>query len=123
VKAYLDKIGPLGTILTALCCIGTPGLLAFLSAIGVGFLINDAILLPLLVIFLAISVMGLYSSIKTHGNRWPLILGGTSSIFVLFFIFGWFLKPMVYVGLIGLVGTSVWNIFLGRHIEKDLREV
>lgn len=50
-KAYLDKVGPLGSIFAALCCIGTPGLVAFLSAIGVGFLINDAILLPLLVFF------------------------------------------------------------------------
>ena len=118
-KAYLDKIGPLGTLFTALCCIGTPGLLAFLSAIGVGFLINDAILLPLLVLFLAASILGLYYSYKGHANRWPLILGGLSSIFILFFVYGWFLSPMVYLGLIGLIGASVWNIFLRRRIKAS----
>lgn len=120
-KAYLDKVGPLGTIFTALCCIGTPSLLAFLSAIGVGFLINDLILLPLLVLFLAASIAGLYSSYKSHTNRWPLVVGSTSSILVLFFIFGWFFKPMVYLGLSGLVGTSLWNIYLGRHGKQHLR--
>ncbi len=114
-KAYFDKIGPLGTIFTALCCIGIPGLLAFLSAIGVGFLINDAILLPLLILFLAVSMTGLYYSFKVHKNRWALILGGISSIFIIFFIYGWFLKPMVYLGLAGLVGTSVWNVLLKRR--------
>lgn len=114
----MDKIGLLGTIFTALCCIGTSGLLAFLSAIGVGFLINDAILLPLLLIFLAVSMMGLYSSFKGHTNRWSVILGGISSIFVIFFIYGSFLKPMVYLGFAGLVGSSVWNIFLRRRSKN-----
>lgn len=122
-KAYLDRIGPLGTLFAALCCIGTPSLLAFLSAIGVGFLINDAILLPLLIIFLAMSVMGLYASYKGHANRWPLILGGLSSIIIVFFIYGWLLRPLVYIGLLGLIGASVWNIFLRKHRGQALRGV
>lgn len=116
-KAYFDKVGPLGSIFAAMCCIGTPGLLAFLSAIGVGFLINDAILLPLLVFFLAVTMTGLYYSFKMHKGRWPVILGGMSSIFIIFFSFGWFLKPMVYVGLAGLVGASAWNLLLKRRCE------
>ena len=122
-KGYLDKIGPLGTIFAALCCIGTSSLLAFLSAVGVGLLINDAILLPLLIILLAMSIMGLYSSFKHHANRWPLILGGLSSIFIFFFIYGWLLRPLVYVGLLGLIGASVWNIFLRKRRGQALRGV
>lgn len=120
-KAYLDKIGPFGTIFTALCCIGTPGLLAFLSAIGAGFLVRGAILLPFLAIFLALSIMGLYSSYKGHTKKWPLILSCISSFFILFFAYGWFIKPMVYVGLAGLVGASVGNIFSGRSIKNALK--
>lgn len=118
-KAYFDRVGPLGSIFAALCCIGTPGLLAFLSAIGVGFLINDAILLPLLVFFLAVSLAGLYYSLKTHRNRWPMIVGGISSLLVLFFTYGWFLKPGVYLGLAGLVGTSVWNLVLKKRCQLE----
>jgi mercuric ion transport protein len=116
-KAYFDKVGPLGSIFAALCCIGTPGLLAFLSAIGAGFLINDAILLPLLVFFLAVSMAGLYYSFKAHRNRWPFVLGGISSLLIIFFIYGLFFKPLVYPGLAGLVGVSVWNVFLKRRCE------
>lgn len=120
VKAYLDKIGPLGTIFTALCCIGTPALLGLLSAIGAGFLINDLILVPFLVLSIAVTMMGLYSSYKGHANRGPMILGGISSLFVLFFVFGWFLKPPVYLGLVGLVGASAWNIVLRRSKKHQL---
>jgi mercuric ion transport protein len=116
-KPYLDKVGPLGSIFAALCCIGTPGLLAFLSAVGAGFLMNDAILLPLLVFFLTASMAGLYYSFKAYRNRWPVIMGGISSLFILFFTYGWFLKPLVYLGLVGLVGTSVWNLVLKKRCQ------
>ncbi len=114
-KAYLEKVGPLGTLFTALCCVGTPGVIAFLSAIGAGFLINDAILLPLLIIFLAASIAGLCFSFKRHKNRWPLILGGVSAFIILFFAYGMFIRPLVYLGLLGLVGASIWNVFLKRR--------
>jgi len=114
-KAYLNKIGPLGTLFAALCCVGTPGVIAFLTAIGAGFLINDAILLPLLIIFLAASIAGLYFAFKRHGNRWPLILGGASAFLILFFAYGMFIRPVVYLGLLGLIGASIWNVFLKRR--------
>ena len=117
-RKNLDKIGPLGTVLTALCCIGTPGLLTLLSAVGAGFLINDAILLPLLVLFLAVSMAGLYSSFRSHKNLLPVIWGGASSFLILFFAYGWFLKPLVYLGLAGLIGASASNILLKKRCES-----
>jgi mercuric ion transport protein len=114
-KAYLDKVGPLGTLFAALCCVGTPGVIAFLSAIGAGFLINDAILLPLLIVFLAASILGLYFSFKRHENRWPLLFGGASAVIILFFTYGMFIRPLVYLGLLGLVGASMWNVLIKRY--------
>jgi len=120
-KAYFDKIGPLGSIFAALCCIGTPGLLAFLTAIGAGFLLTDLILLPLLILFLGVSMAGLFYSYKSHNNRWPMVLGGISCFLILFFAYGWFIKFMVYAGLAALVGASVWNIFLQRRGNKKVQ--
>lgn len=57
---YLDRIGVGGSIFAALCCLGFPALLSTLSAIGLGFLVNDAILVPLLILFLGITIAGLY---------------------------------------------------------------
>jgi mercuric ion transport protein len=116
-KPYLDKVGPMGSVFAVLCCIGTPGLLPFLSAIGAGFLANDAILLALLVFFLTVSMVGLYYSFEMHKNRWPMIMGGIGSLFILSSTYGWFLKSLVYVGLVGLVGTSVWNLVLKKRCQ------
>lgn len=76
---YADKIGLGGSIFTALCCLGFPALLSILSAIGLGFLINDAILLPLLSIFLVITLWGLFSGIRYHGKPQAFFVGLISS--------------------------------------------
>lgn len=59
-KRHLDKIGVGGSLFAALCCLGFPALLAILSAVGLGFLVNDAVLIPLLVLFLLVTLWGLY---------------------------------------------------------------
>jgi mercuric ion transport protein len=41
----------IGTAITAACCLGLPVILSALTAIGLGFLIHDAILIPLFIGF------------------------------------------------------------------------
>jgi mercuric ion transport protein len=47
----LDKIGVGGSLFAALCCLGFPALVSILSAIGLGFLINDDIPRPMMIFF------------------------------------------------------------------------
>ena len=110
----LDKIGVLGSVFTALCCLGLPALLTILSAVGLGFLINDAILLPLLVIFLAITVVGLISGMRHHGKPMALILGIISSLIVVGFLFVHFSPGLVKIGVTGLVLAGILNVLLKR---------
>ncbi|HEX9667509.1 MAG TPA: MerC domain-containing protein [Thermodesulfobacteriota bacterium] len=110
-------ISSLGSIFAALCCIGTPALLAFLSSIGVGFLINDKILIPLLVVFLGISIGSVYKSSKFHGRKGSLILVIISAIVVFAAI--WFSKLLVYIGLVGLIAASVWDIYLQKACKPE----
>src|SRR5579884_2789044 len=110
-------MGSLGSIFASLCCIGTPALLALLSSIGAGFLISDKILIPLLVVFLGISVWGVYKSSKSHGRKGSLILIVISAIVVFAAI--WFSKPLVYIGLVGLIATSVWDIYLKKTCGSE----
>jgi mercuric ion transport protein len=63
---YLDRIGVGGSLFAALCCLGFPALVSLLSAIGLGFLVNDAILIPLLILFLGLTIAGLYSGVRHH---------------------------------------------------------
>jgi MerC mercury resistance protein len=63
-KRNLDKIGLGGSLFAALCCLGLPALLSILSAIGLSFLINDGVLLPLLIVFLLVTLVGLYFGVS-----------------------------------------------------------
>ena len=75
-KRNLDKIGIGGSVFAALCCLGFPALLSILSAIGLGFIVNDAILIPLLLLFLAVTLLGLYLGTRHHCG--PSSLGGSA---------------------------------------------
>lgn len=113
-RAYLDKVGVVGSAFAALCCLGTPALLSLLSAIGLGFLINDTILVPLLVVFLAMSLIGLFLSCTRHRRPYPLVLGVLSAIGLLTGILFLSQTPLAYVSLAGLIGASVWDIVTKR---------
>ena len=109
-KRYADKVGIGGSIFAALCCLGFPALLSILSAIGLGFLINDAILLPLLAIFLVVTLFGLYVGMRHHGQPWAFALGLISAVVTFVFIF--INTVVAYFGLAGLIVSGVLNIWL-----------
>ena len=113
----LDKIGVLGSVFAALCCLGIPVLLSILSAVGLGFIVNDAILLPLLVIFLVTMVVGLISGLRHHKKSVALILGILSSLLVVAFLFVHFNQTAVQIGVVGLVLASMLNVWLQRRKE------
>ena len=76
----LDKIGIGGAAFAALCCLGLPALLSIVSAIGLGFLVNDAFLLPLLIVSLAIALWGLYSGTRHHRQWGAFAIGAVGAI-------------------------------------------
>jgi len=58
----------LGAGFAAACCLGVASALAVLSAVGAGFLIRDAILIPLYLFLLGLSAWLLYRSARAHGK-------------------------------------------------------
>lgn len=122
-QKYLDKIGVGGTLFAALCCLGFPALLSILTALGLGFLINDTILRPLLIIFLILSLIGLYSGIKVHHKPWAFVLGLVSSVMVYYFIYVHYINELAIVSIILLVSASILNIwFRMRDLKKANRK-
>ena len=102
-----DKSGFLGTLFASLCCLGVSVVIAPLTAIGLGFLINDLILLPLVLVFLIITLWGLYQGWKRHGVRPPLVLGIVAAVLLTpsFFV-------SVYLSfslLVLLLVATIWN--------------
>src|SRR6266849_4712924 len=111
-KKHLDKIGIGGSLFAALCCLGFPALMSILAAIGVGFLINDAVLLPLLIIFLLVTLVGLYLGVRHHGSWLAFLVGLISAASIFIFIFVTFNKVLAAIGVAGLIAASVLNVWL-----------
>lgn len=112
---HLDKLGFVGSIVTLACCLGFGPILAVLSAIGAGFLINDAVLAPLLIGFLVLGGVGLWLSRRKHGRWGPLILHGVSATSIFVFTFVAHFQPAIWLGVAGLIGTMAWDAVLNRR--------
>ena len=105
--------GTTGAILAGACCLGFAPLLAALSAMGAGFLIRDAILVPLFVLFLAFTLWSLWRSRARHQQPGPFYLGLGSAVVA--FAALWLFVPLAYAGLVGFIGASVWDIVALRR--------
>src|SRR5260370_11578408 len=110
----------MGAGVAAACCLGVPLVLSTLGAVGLGFIIHDAYLLPLFVGFVALSLWTLYRAARKHARMqpfWLALLGGIVSSIGL-----WLLVTAsyphswpVYAGLALLVSGSVWDVINGRR--------
>lgn len=85
------------------CCFGTPVLVAAFTSLGLGVLLIDLILLPLLVVFLGLTVYGSYVRRTRHQKTYPLALIAILAVLLIPAIF--ISTAMAYTALIGLVGV------------------
>lgn len=110
-KEHLDKLGVVGFFIAAACCLGLPAIVAVFAALALGFLINDAVLLPLLLLFfLGVTLFGLFQGYEKHRKPLPLAVGVVSALAALVFIFVAFSTLLAYAAIAGLVTASVVNI-------------
>ena len=121
-KRQVVKIGVAGSLFgsffAGLCCLGLPALVAIFSAFGLGFLINNAILQPVLIVFLLISVFGLVLGRRVHGSPWALILGILGAITTYVFRYVYSNSLLAWLGIAGLVIASLLNVFLRLRRPK-----
>lgn len=117
-KAGLGSVGSaVGAGFTGLCCLGAPAALGIVSAMGLGFVINDLILLPLLAVLLFVALWGLRRSARSHGRQGPERLGYAGAVaLVLGVAVGW--APSAYAGVSGLIAASVWNLAVTTGIQQ-----
>lgn len=104
--------GSVGSIFASLCCLGFAPVLAALAAAGLGFVVSDAILIPLLALFLALALWGMKGSQKRHRKTTPfyVAMGGAVAALAGVFVF----IPIHVVGLVVFIGASIWDIVLLR---------
>lgn len=115
----LDKIGIGGAAFAALCCLGLPALLSIVSSIGLGFLVNDAVLLPLLAISLLLTLWGLYSGTRHHHHWSAFGIGVIGAVLMGLSI--WHGKGVYAgIGIAALVLASLLNIVLRVRTEPRM---
>jgi mercuric ion transport protein len=101
-----------GSAFAAACCAGASWALAALSAVGAGFLINDALLIPLFAVLLALSLWFLHRATRAHRNRAPLYLGIGGAVVAFAGLWTWL--AAIWAGLAALVAASLWDFFASR---------
>ncbi len=101
-----------GAAFAGACCLGAAWALSALAAIGAGFLINDAILVPVYVALLGLSLWLLSRSTRAHGKHAPLWLGAAGALAAIAGL--WIAGAVVFAGLAALIGASLWD-FLGAR--------
>src|SRR5262245_52418350 len=74
-----DWAGVFGASFAALCCAGTPFIMAGLAAMGLSFLRRDAILWPLMIASLLVALGGFLRDTRFHLRRGPLVLAVVAS--------------------------------------------
>ena len=112
-----DKLGFLGTLFASLCCLGVSVVIAPLTAIGLGFLINDLILLPLVLVFLLITLWGLYTGWKRLGVGPPFFLGIFAAVLLIpsFFVSAYFSSFLLALLLV----ATIWNTAVAVRPAKQ----
>lgn len=100
-------IGGAGSLLAGACCVGFAPVLTGVSALGAGALINDAILFPLLAVFLGTMLWGLVKARGRHGQPQPLYFGIAGAL--LAFIGPWLFIPLAYAGFLAIIAAVAWD--------------
>lgn len=113
----VDVAGVFGAIFAALCCAGTTVVVSVVTALGLGFLRQDALLWPLMIISLVVALWGFWRSARVHQNSGPLLLGSIGAISLasgVIFVHGFPAMQLIYGGALLLVTVTVWNVWLRR---------
>lgn len=118
---FLDKVGAIGTLVTALACPACWPLFATVgSTLGLGILLPwEGILMNFVFPpFVVLATVGSALSYRSHKKLLPPIIGIVSGAITIFgFYVGWQLTLM-YIGIFGLLASSILGHFANRRQAK-----
>lgn len=118
----LNKFGILGSILAGMaigsCCLGAPAAVV-VSSLGLGFLANMDVGLPILYGMMALILGGNYISYRRNRQVPPLViapLGMGMVLYPLHFVTElWLFRFLIYGGLALIVISSIWGLMTCRR--------
>jgi hypothetical protein len=84
------------------------------SALGLGFLLTDRVLNPMIVVSLVVSVGGVgWNAWQSH-QPVPLIMAGAGAVSVILGRMVWNTSVLVYAGVALMVAASLWTLWRRR---------
>jgi uncharacterized membrane protein len=114
--------GLIGAGIAAACCAGKVAVIAAVSAVGLGAIVEHAYLYPIFVGFVAFSLWMLYVSASAHGKLapfWLSLAGGVfGSVALWLSVTGTVVFPgswHLFVAAALFLGGSVWDFINGRR--------
>jgi mercuric ion transport protein len=111
--SVLPAVG--SALLPALACPACwPAYAGLLSALGLGFVDYTPFLLPITTVFLAIAVLSLAHRAKTRHGYTPFFVGLGAAILLVASKFFLLSEIGTYMGIVILVGASIWNVWPAR---------
>ena len=115
---FASVMSILASVLAVLPSFTCPACLAayagVLSAAGLGFLLYEPLLRPLIAVFLFVNIGALAWTARSHRSLGPLAIGmlGTAVVAVRRLVFD--LPWVLYVGVGVLAAAALWNLWLKR---------
>ncbi len=83
-----------------------------LSALGLGYLLTERVLLPLIVLSLFLGVASIAWTIRAHGRKAPVVLAAVAALLIASGRLVWSLPLVVYIGAAAFLAAAGWNLWL-----------
>lgn len=105
----------LSLVPTATCPLCLSAYAGVLSAVGLGFLLTDRVLAPLIVVFLLAGLASVAWSMRTHRHAGPFVATLAGSVGVVAGRLVWDVPLVLYTGVMLLLVASLWNVAIKRR--------
>jgi hypothetical protein len=89
----------------------------FVSSLGLGFLLTDRVLNPIIVASVIVSVGSAAWNSRRSGRLPPLLMSVAGACAVVAGRVVWSFSFAAYAGVVLLVGASIWTLWLNRLPE------
>ena len=118
VKAWITSFGSsAGSGFSAVWCLGAPAVTGMLSALGLGFVINDAILLPVMALFLGLNLWASRASSLRHGRKTSFYMAVVSALLLVSGL--WVSGAVTAIGIAGIFTASGLDLYFSKHCTTD----
>ena len=107
--------GLLSLVPSATCPLCLSAYAGVMSAVGLGFLLTERVLGPLIAVLLLAGLASVAWSMRTHRHAGPLVATLGGSVAVVAGRLVWDLPLVLYTGVMLLVVASLWNFAIRRR--------